>query len=241
MATQQMQEQQEHYSQGNELVTGIYTMPLDCKRLLLVGLAKVRYKESRDQPLQFTITAKAWAQLFNVDQKSAYQQLRRAAHKLMRQYNPVKVAGIGSGPIDPEDYREKVWFDECHYCARQGYVELCFSDKIRPHITDLRSDFTLVDLNAVRGMTSVHSIRIYELLRQYRGTGWLSISLVDLRVLFQLENKYTEYFDFKRKVIDKAVKEINQRTNLQVAYEVKRTGRKVTDITFRFTERLSVV
>jgi plasmid replication initiation protein len=233
--------QQGHYSQGNELITGIYSMPLDCKRVLLLGLAKVRYQGARDQSLRFQITVKAWGSLFGVDQKAAYQRLRAAAHKLMRQYNPVKVAGIGEGPIDPNDYRELVWFDECRYYARQGYVELCFSDKIRPHITDLLSDFTLVDLNAVRGMTSVHSIRIYELLRQYRNTGWCSISVSDLRVLFQLEDRYTEYHDFKRKVIDKAVREINQRTNLQVAYAVKRTGRKVTDITFRFTERLSVV
>lgn len=234
-------EQQKHYGQGNELIAGIYSMPLDCKRVLLLGLTKVRHQGPRDQPLQFKITAKAWAQLYGVEQKSAYQQLQLAAYKLMRQYNPVKVGSLDGGPIEPNDYVEKVWFDECRYNARQGSIELCFSEKIRPHITDLRSDFTLVDLNAVRGMTSIHSIRIYELLRQYRSTGWLSISIADLRVLFQLENKYSEYFDFKRKVIDKAIKEIKDRTNLQVTYETKRTGRKVTDISFRFSERLSVV
>lgn len=233
--------QDKHYSQGNELVAGIYSMPLDCKRVLLLGLTKVRHQGARDQSLRFQITAKSWAQLYGVDKDSAYKQLKRAAHKLMRQYNPVKVAGIGNGPIEPEDYREKTWFNECRYCARQGYVELCFSEKIRPHITDLRSDFTLVDLNAVRSMTSVHSIRIYELLRQYRSTGWFSISIAELRVLFQLEGKYTEYFDFKRKVIDKAVMEINQRTNLQVTYDTKRTGRKVTDIRFSFTDKLTSV
>lgn len=234
-------EQQKHYGQGNELIAGIYSMPLDCKRVLLLGLTKVRHQGSRNQTLQFTVTAKTWSTLFNVDMKSAYQQLRRAAYKLMRQYNPVKVAGIGDGAIDPEDYRELVWFDECHYCARQGYVELSFSDKIRPHITDLRSDFTLVDLNAVRGMTSVHSIRIYEMLRQYRSTGWMSISIADLRTLFQLERKYTEVNDFKRKVIDKAIQEISQKTNLQVTYDVKRTGRKITHINFKFADRLTAV
>lgn len=238
---EEVPEQQKHYGQGNELIAGIYSMPLDCKRVLLLGLAKVRHQESKDQPLQFQITAKAWGTLFQLDKESAYKQLKRAAHKLMRQYNPVKVAGVGDGPIDPDDYRELVWFDECRYCTRQGYVELCFSDKIRPHITDLRSDFTLVDLNAVRGMNSVHSIRIYEMLRRYRSTGWMTISIADLRTLFQLERKYTEVNDFKRKVIDKSIEEINQKTNLQVTYEVKRTGRKITHITFKFADRLVAV
>ena len=59
--------------------------------------------------------------------------------------------------------------------------------------------------------------------------------------LFQLENKYTDFFDLKRKVIERSVKEINAKTNLQVAYDAKRTGRKVTDIRFTFVDRLSIV
>lgn len=39
-------EQQKHYGQGNELIAGIYSMPLDCKRMLLLGLAKVRHQGS---------------------------------------------------------------------------------------------------------------------------------------------------------------------------------------------------
>ena len=52
------------------------------------------------------------------------------------------------------------------------------------------------------------------------------ISVVDLRWMFELQNKYPVWADLKRWVIDQAVKEINEFSPLSVTYETKKTGRK---------------
>jgi len=43
--------------------------------------------------------------------------------------------------------------------------------------------------------------------------------------------------DFKKRVINPAVKDINKYSNFQVAWEQRKTGRKVTHLTFIFSEK----
>ena len=63
------------------------------------------------------------------------------------------------------------------------------------------------------------------------------ISVVDLRWMFELQNKYPVWADLKRWVIDQAVKEINEFSPLSVTYETKKTGRKITSINLRFKQK----
>ena len=50
--------------------------------------------------------------------------------------------------------------------------------------------------------------------------------------MFSLENKYPLYNDFKRYILDKAIKEINEFTDLIINYEPVKQQKAVTSIKF---------
>jgi plasmid replication initiation protein len=77
-------------------------------------------------------------------------------------------------------------------------------------------------------------VRIYELLIQFKGSYVKFISVDDLRKILQLEKEYTAFKDFRIYVLDIAVEQINKHTDMKVKYELAKTGRKYTDITFKF-------
>jgi plasmid replication initiation protein len=55
-----------------------------------------------------------------------------------------------------------------------------------------------------------YAIRIYELLVQYRQIGKREISVDSLRTMLELGKKYPLFADFKKRVIDTAVDQINE-------------------------------
>ena len=119
----------------------------------------------------------------------------------------------------------------------RGVIGIRFSKDILPFLSNLSTEFTKYLASDLIGVTSTYAIRLYELLVQYQSIGKREISVVDLRWMFELQNKYPVWADLKRWVIDQAVKEINEFSPLSVTYETKKTGRKITSINLRFKQK----
>lgn len=70
-------------------------------------------------------------------------------------------------------------------------------------------------------------------------TSYFEISVTDLKKVFELEDwQYINYYAFKVKVIDRAVKEINEKTSLYVEYRIsKKEWKKVVNLMFTFYDR----
>ena len=49
-----------------------------------------------------------------------------------------------------------------------------------------------------------------------------------------LQDKYPLFGNLQQRIIDPAIKEINEKTPMQVQYEFRKTGRKVTHIKLKF-------
>ena len=102
---------------------------------------------------------------------------------------------------------------------------------------NLSIDDKSIKMRWVQEIHSGYGIRIYELLVQYRQIGKREISVESLRSMLELGKKYPLFADFKKRVIDTAVDQINECSPLSVSYEQKKTGRKVTHILFSFKEK----
>ena len=83
-------------------------------------------------------------------------------------------------------------------------------------------------------MKSKYSPRLYELLKSEQYKRCFNYDLSDLKRLLNAE-RYELYGNFKQKVLDIALKEINETTDIYVEYEPIRTKKKYTAI--RFTVR----
>lgn len=108
-----------------------------------------------------------------------------------------------------------------------------------PYLFDLGQNFTAYQLRNILGMKSAYSIRIYELMKSYEFRSKIEIDLQELKRLLDVENvkSYAVYNDFRRKVLDIAVREINDLSDINISYEPVRKGKKFVAVLFRIKKK----
>lgn len=126
------------------------------------------------------------------------------------------------------------WFPYASYFEGEGRVELELNKELRPYLQDIHKSFTKYEIWNVLCLRGKYSIRLYELMASYLNLGKYEISIKELRENLCGDNKYENFKDFRMRVLDKSIREINEKTNLFVNYETKGggQGRKVTSIIF---------
>lgn len=214
--------------QSNELIEASYSLNLNGKRLLLLAISKINPNgmPSKTTPLSFTISASDFVEAYPETVENAYRDLKRGAKELSS-----KVVTFRSKTAN---YKTLNLTDSVEYLETEGKLILTFGYSISHHLLNLVSQFTQFDLLSVRKLSSIYSIRLFELLAQYRGTGFKVETLDNLR--FSLCIKYERYADLKRFVIQKAVDELNAKSSFKITYEPVRTGKAVTAVKFFFSE-----
>ena len=125
----------------------------------------------------------------------------------------------------------KVWIDR-----GSGRIRVRLDDDLQKYVTGLYANYTQYELLCTLPMRSSYSIRIYELLKSYAFTKKHIFSVEDLKRMLGCTH-YDRFPDFRRKVIEVAVKEINKFTDLEVTWEPITKGRKVVEIQFRIKQR----
>lgn len=85
-----------------------------------------------------------------------------------------------------------------------------------------------------RGLNSKHSLALYEILKDYQNIGRIRIEVENFKKLVGIEpEQYKIFTMLKKRIIDTAVDEINEKTDLKVVYDLENEGRKITAIVFR--------
>jgi plasmid replication initiation protein len=219
----------------NALIEASYRLSLTEQRLILCAIVEARESQRGLRGDTFaTITAKQFVAFFpDASLDSAYHMLKDACDSLMRRQ--VTFGGIDEATGNP--CIDKVqWVSRARYVPRSALVRLRFSEEMAPLITRLEKEFTFYRLELVSKLTSVYAIRIYELLLQYRDIGKRSFDLADLKRILGLDpSEYsgrTGVSDFKKRVVDIAMKQINEHTDIRVDYQNIKDGRSVVGLLF---------
>ena len=166
---------------------------------------------------------------FDIDERGAYDQLRDVAISLHNRKITIH---------DNKKLITTSWISGfVEYKDNTGIIELWFSQLILPYLADLKSQFTRYDLSNISGMSSIYGIRLYELLMQWRTKGKREIEISWLKERFEIANNYNSISDLKKYVINPAVNNINNVSNLNVTHTYRKTGRTVSHIIFEFNEK----
>ena len=116
-------------------------------------------------------------------------------------------------------------------------ARIVFHENMMPYISQLKKQFTKLKLKEMFGFSSFYSFRIYLMMMQFRETGFCKISIDDLRYTLDLNEKYHLFADLKRRVVDTAIDEINEKSPYSVKYELIKKGRTYTHLELRFEEK----
>ena len=100
----------------------------------------------------------------------------------------------------------------------------------------MKEKFILYNLKEISSFGSLYTTRLYELIQEFKETGWMSKSLLQLRKAFATGDKFQTYNNFKQRTFGRACKEINEVYNLDLSFEEIKEGRKVVAIRFTFNK-----
>jgi plasmid replication initiation protein len=118
-------------------------------------------------------------------------------------------------------------------------VEVIFAPAVVPLITRLEEQFTKYDIEQISGLSSAYAVRLYELLICWRTTGKTPIiDLTEFRKrIGVLDTEYQRMDVFKRGVLELALKQVNEHTDITASYEQHKKGRVITGFSFKFKQK----
>lgn len=136
-------------------------------------------------------------------------------------------------------WRVYTLFDEA-ICSQDGndqwWIDLSCTVKAKHLFFDLQGiGYIRYQLRNVLPMTSKYSVLLYIYLLDNRFRGAWTIPLSELReTVFRCESEfYAENFkNFRQDILEKSIREVNEKTDLEYDYELVKTGRRVTGIKF---------
>ena len=220
---------------SNALVEAAYRLSVQEQRIVLACISQVRRDEPVTDEVMYSVTAEEVATMAGVPIESSYSQLKEAALRLKRR--EVRLTQEPNGKGKRPSVMITGWVQTIIYREGEGRVELRFTKDMLPYLTELTKQFTKYALADVAKMDSTHAIRLYELIMQWESVGQREIEINDLREWFQLQDKYPSIKDFKLRVLEPAIAQINQHSPMTVTWTQKKTGRKVTHLVFEFAPK----
>lgn len=129
------------------------------------------------------------------------------------------------------------WFGTLRTNKKSGRVSIKFHEDMMPYLLELseRDEFyTGYSLRYVLPMDSQYGPRLYEILKSYQknNSSWF-FEVQQLKALLGADN-YKNFADFQKRVLDPAVKDINDYSDLNVMYIAEKEGVRYSRVTFHF-------
>lgn len=136
------------------------------------------------------------------------------------------------------------WFSEFKWTNwSRTTIRMMFNSRIVPYLLDLKSNFCMYKLEKVKDLKSKHSYRFYQILNSWAWswkTPSYTIEWFKKKIWISENDEYfSDYRRIKEKIIKKALKEINEKTNLEANVVEKTSWRKVTNISFNVKDKHS--
>ena len=120
------------------------------------------------------------------------------------------------------------WFSSFSY--EEGIIEYKFDPLLKPFLLQLKDTFTTYQLKNILSLKSIYSIRMYELLNQYKVIGKRTIEIEELRSLLNIPQTYKSG-DLIR-LIKSIKKELTSKTDLTFDFEVIKESRQFKSFEF---------
>ncbi len=210
---------------SNKLIETSYKLGSREQFFVLFLLSKISQHDTEFR--QYKVHHKDIARIMNFDGR------RRVANKedIFKMMNNLNTQPIRFSEGD-EDV-QAVWITSLRYNRKSGEYTFTFSLELKPFLLQLKEHFTLFNISNVVYLSG-HSTRMYEVLKrhQYKREP-VVLSIIDLKFWLRIENKYPEYYEFKRWVLEPAKQELEQYTDIRFTYgEAEKEGKKILSLEF---------
>ena len=210
-------------TKANKLIEASYRLNVSEQRVMALLVTQIHPDDEEFKPYRFTVSE--LETLIGTKNNKAYREVRELTRGLI-----TKVLQIQ----EPDGLLQVSWLSSAKYYDGTGAVELKFAPEMKPYLLQLQERFTSYRLSNVVKLRSRHSVRLYELLKQYESLGKRSFDIVELRrVLGLSEGEYQAWKDLRVRVLDPAQRELPKKTDLGFSYTTRKNVRAVAFVDFQ--------
>jgi hypothetical protein len=204
---------------GHSLNTAKYSLTPVETDIILKMVAEIRNEDEDFKPYSFKVTDLEAYFGKQLDSRS----LKKMAQELRKKNLTIDLEGGG--------FLVTGWISSFEYKPKMGLIELAFDPKLKPYLIQLKDELYLKgDLRQILKLPSEYAKRIYMLLKQWELKGSLEVEIAEWQRILEVPKSMIIYGNFKTKALDVAVNYINEKTDLTVSYEPKKTGRAYTHL-----------
>lgn len=212
----------------NEVVNGRYHLPLLEMRMLM-ALAGHISKNANEFDC-YSISASDLGKYMGLNDKTQYTTIRKLARSLRKR--ELFFEWFARPDSKRKSWLTTGWFDYIMYDEEHSTLEFQFASKIEPMLLQVQEAYVQLRAKPLMAFSCSYSNRLLMLIMEWEKIQPRQISIDELRDMFQLLDKYKMFNDFKRFVIDPAIKEINALSDFNVKFTPIKTGRSYTHIKF---------
>ena len=212
--------------QSNDLILATYTMQKTDKELMLACISQIDSRPNAPEvtkQTEFIVSIGHIKALFfgkkSKNEQNIYRDLEDASNRLyevditidLEDNKTLRTRLISSIVFDPEN----------------NQIVLTFAEKILPYLTQLKANFTKYRLLEIGELSSIHSIRMYELIVMWTNQFQYSkeFTIEEFKHVMSVQSKYKQFGQLKTRVIETAINDINENTNYRVSVEYIKKGR----------------
>ncbi|HJO92181.1 MAG TPA: replication initiation protein [Victivallales bacterium] len=206
----------------NNFVQAIYSTDLIAKKLLVGISHKIQNIDKFGVEVEFNL--KEIAELTGI-KRGSLGQIEKAVNNLMQTIITAK------NPNDNEEWIKFQLMGDSKYV--KGKLTTKISPYMQPFLMELKKRFTTYHIENIKPLRSNYSIRIYEMLCQFKNTGIFNIKVSDFRKKLDIEDKYKLFSNFRKKVLEQAKKELKANCDLFFEYKIEKIGTVAHMIKFK--------
>lgn len=207
--------------QANTLIAAKQTLTILPAKLIRAAIKEIGFEDISMKGYLFTI--KDCARVLNVDPKNLYKVIDEITTEISSSF--VYFPTSKRNRKGEQDYTKIPWAKKCVYNSGLG-VTIKLNDELAPYLLNLEKFYTQYPYVDIKAFKKVYAIRILEIIlsKNFEDgipiNGFVTvININEIRTACNIENKYTEYSNLKLRVIDPAVKEINDKTFYTLTYK----------------------
>lgn len=215
----------------NQLNSALQNLSLPEIRIVQLAIVDARETNtglSTDKPLR--IDALRYAEMFETTRQNGYKRMKEAEETLFnRRFSYID---------DKGKVIKSRWIQQVRYLDDEGAIELVFTLAVVNGISRINGAedfFTSYLLEQTASMDSIYSVRLYELLVQWKAAKQTpTFELEKFREQLGVEpSEYKAMCDFKKRVLQVGIDEINEKSDIKISYEQVKRGRSIAGFKFK--------
>lgn len=218
--------------QSNELSMAKQTLSLNAAKLVRGAIMQIRPEDEEFAP--YILKISELAEFLGISKSNLYRDIDKITDEISK--NDVQFKVIKG---NRERCRKIPWVSYCDYDTYKG-VAIKLNPELKPYLLSLQKNYNQYAFEDISNIHSVYSIRIFELIQSHilvkmipeEGL-FIDIPIKTIREALDCEDSYERISNFKEKVLDIAMRDINDYTMFSVSYKcLKEHGRAFDTVRF---------